>query len=190
MKKTIPALLITFLSFSLYAKSDAGVFFNMNTALQYWSKDGTNSYRMEKSPSASIMLSNYNHFLFNSHFGIFETVCLLFEDDFSLDTNIGIAAAAELSPKICIQGGPAFHLYNNSVSKNGTYYNNTYIGFGSDLQAKVQLWHFISAAAGFTLSLDPYWLELSKESGKWYYSNNNNFLNLAFNGYIGIAFDF
>ena len=190
MKKTIPALLITFLSFSLYAKSDAGVFFNINTALQYWSKDGTKSYRMEKSPSASITLSNYNLFLFKNHFGIFETVHLLFEDDFSLDTNIGIAAAAELSPKVCIQGGPAFHLYNNAVSKNGTYYNNTYIGFGSDLQAKVRLWHFISAAAGFTLSLDPYWLELSKESGKWYYSNNNNFLNLAFNGYIGIAFDF
>ncbi|WP_288806977.1 hypothetical protein, partial [uncultured Treponema sp.] len=78
MKKTIPALLIMFLSFSLYAKSDAGVFFNINTALQYWSKDGTKSYRMEKSPSASITLSNYNLFLFKNHFGIFETVHLLF----------------------------------------------------------------------------------------------------------------
>ena len=54
----------------------------------------------------------------------------------------------------------------------------------------MQLWRFISAAAGFTLSLDPYWLELSKESGKWYYAQNKDFLNLAFNGYIGIVFDF
>ena len=76
------------------------------------------------------------------------------------------------------------------TAKNGTYYNNTYIGFGSDLQAKVQLWRFISAAAGITLSLDPYWLELSKDSGKWYYSHNNDFLNLAFNCHIGITFDF
>ncbi|WP_288724911.1 hypothetical protein [uncultured Treponema sp.] len=190
MKKTIPALLIMFLSFSLYAKSDAGVFLNTNTALQWWSKDGTKSYRMEKSPSANITLSNYNLFLFKNHFGIFETVHLLFEDDFSADMYIGIAAGTELSPRVRIQGGPAFHLYNNSITKSGTFYNNTYIGFGSDLQAKVQLWRFISAAAGFTLSLDPYWLELSKESGKWYYAQNKDFLNLAFNGYIGIVFDF
>lgn len=189
-KLIILLALFTIFPSCLFASNDTAVFFNLNASRQNYLDANGGLYREEKQPEAGIALSNYNLFLCTEHLGIFESLNFLFSDGITAETSFGIAAGAPLSPKIRIQGGPAFHFSSRFFSENEEPATDIRFGLSHHFQTKIAVWKCLSAAAGISVSTDFYRLVLSKSDNIWYYSRYNHFFCISFNGFLGICIDF
>lgn len=190
MKKQILLLIFALFPSCIFALNDVSVFFSMSTLQQRYLDSGGGLYREESSPKAGIALSNCNLFFCKEHFGIFESLNFLFGDGITAESSIGIAAGTKLSPKICIQGAPAFHLYSRFSTEDNSPVMDARIGLSHYFQAKIAVWKYISAAAGVAVSTDFYRLELSKSDDIWYYLQYKRFLNVSFSGFLGLSIHF
>lgn len=190
MRKLALLLILALSPSCIFAAGDAAVFFTLNASRQTYLDSGGGLYRKENQPEAGFTLSNCNLFLCKEHFGIFESLSFLFGDGITAETDIGIAAGAKLSPKICIQGGPAFRLYGRFCTESGEPEADIRLGLSHRLQTKIAVRGCVSAAAGFSVGTDFYRLELSKSDDIWYYSQYNSFFGISFSGFLGISVDF
>ena len=204
VKKLCISLALLFSLEATFAFSDVSALMNFYMARTDYIDVNRILHREKTAPSArlpmNLAFSNYNLLFLKHHLGFFEHLNLHFADDFSMEFHIGPAVGVQLSPRLSIQGGPAFHFIIgftdndvNNLSSWGRLFQNAVnfqMGISNDIQLKINIVRFFNVVVGFSLAIDFARIEELKLDGKYFSQLTSDFKAFSLSPYLGVNFSF
>lgn len=189
MKKIYLIFFLLISPYIFFAENNINILGGFSTLDYRYTKNNC-IYKIAEEPKFYLGISNYNYFILKKRFGLYEKINITLKEKLSIENIFGGCVKLQPTKKITIDGGPAFHLYCNFFEKDSNDNINLFFGFTQNTQVKINIWNNISTIIGFDLSLDPYCINLSKDSNQWYYEKIKDFINISFSPYIGISYNY